>query len=101
MEVLRNKTSSKITKFNNFEKVLQNRTARRLGRWSSNVHRQRSAPAITIPTMTDNSIWTQMYVTVRLPSTLLVASSNVRKKLDISMKYIGRKQRDFVWKGSC
>jgi len=95
------KLLQKITKFNNSEKVLQNRTARTLGRWNSNVHRQRSAPSITNPAMTDNSIWTQMYVTMLPPSALFVASANVRTKLNVSMKYIGRKQRDFVWKGSC
>ena len=62
---------------------------------------QRSVPAITIPAVTDNLIWTQIYVTLLPPSALLVASSNVRTTLDVSVKCIGREQRDFVWKGSC
>jgi hypothetical protein len=51
--------------------------------------------------MTDNLMWTEMYVTLLPPSALLVALSNVRTKPDVSVKCIGREQRDFVWKGSC
>lgn len=65
------------------------------------MQRQRSVPAITNPAMTDNLMWTEMYVTLLPPSALLVALSNVRTKPDVSVKCIGREQRDFVWKGSC
>jgi len=40
-----------------------------------------------------------MYVTQLPTSALLVASSNVRTKLDVSVKCIGREQRDFVLEG--
>ena len=42
-----------------------------------------------------------LYVMMLPPSALLVAPSNVRTELDVSVKCIGREQRDFVWKGSC
>lgn len=63
------------------------------------MHWQRSVPPVTIPAMTGNLIWTQLYVTQLPASALLLASSNVRAKLDVSVKCIGGEQRDFVLEG--